>query len=127
MDLDVERKARMDDERAQHIRRWARFVSFRYIIPLFLLFGVADYIWYPAHFQQFFLIRIATVIFVVISCEIIRRQTTLNGSQLGAVCVVSSCTVPLNVMMYLTGDPGTPYYAGLILTTVGVAAGLRFT
>jgi len=127
MEISAEHKIRMDEERAEHIRWWARFVSFRYIIPLFLLFGVADYIWYPHLMKEFFLIRIATVVCVFLSCELVRRQKTLRGSQLAAVCVVSSCTVPLNLMIYLTGDPGTPYYAGLILTTVGVAAGLRFT
>ncbi len=127
MQLTPTQIAIVDQERAVHIRRWAVFVSLRYIIPLFLSFGVADFIWYPALAWQFLGLRVVTVLLVLISCELVRRQSSLRATQWAAVCLVSSCTIPLNIMVYLTNEPGTPYYAGLILTTVGVAAGLRFS
>lgn len=127
MELRREQSIKMDLERAEQIRNWAQFVTFRYIVPLFLAFWFADFIWYPSLAYTFGLIRVTTAVLVLGACELTRRQKTLLSSQIAALVLVCCCTFPLNLMVYLTGDPATPYYAGLILTTVGVAAGLRLT
>jgi adenylate cyclase len=118
---------RADEERIDHLKRLLQMAGSLYVLPLFLLFSIADYLWYPNEFYVFLTVRISTVLCVVLLNLLVRRQNTLYRVQIWSSFFIASCVWPLHLMVYLTKDAGTPYYAGLILIVVGLAGGVRFT
>lgn len=113
-------------ERDTQILEFIRFVSSVYIMPLFLFFSIADYIWYRSFFFEFLLVRVLTAVGALFlgqySDKIIGKHLTPN--HLGVILILI-CGLPINYMLFRIGKVDTPYYAGLMLIATGVCSGLR--
>ena len=120
-------KISAEKEREDQLRKLVRFASSFYVMPLFLLFGVADWLWYPKFFYLFLGLRFLTVIMVSLLNLVISKQTNLSRVQIWGSCFIAACVWPLHIMVFATGDPSTPYYGGLVLIVAGLAGGFRFT
>ncbi len=120
----IERK---NKERADVIVTFVSFASSMYVLPLYLLFSIADYVWYRDHFGAFLLLRIGSIaVFFVLNKIISESARSLPRVEKYAVVFIASCALPIQIMLAIL-PADSPYYVGLILIMVGVATGLRFT
>lgn len=118
---------RKNKERADVIVTFVSFASSMYVLPLYLLFSMADYIWYREHFVAFLLLRICSIgVFFVLNKIISSSTRPLPKVEKYAVIFIASCALPIQIMLAIL-PADSPYYVGLILIMVGVATGLRFT
>src|SRR6478736_6073344 len=122
-----ELKIRRSEERMEHLKSLLHSAASLYVLPLFLIFSVADLVWYPSHVHIFIGLRILTAISVYCVSKVVQNRKELDSVQIWGSVMLSSCIWPIDIMIYLTGEAGTPYYAGLILIVVGLAGGVRFT
>lgn len=115
-------------ERNQQILAFIKYATSIYVIPLFLLFSIADWIWYHRFFEEFLLVRILTAISVSLIGYFLRTKISeyLSPEKIG-LCLILACGAPINYMIFRIGDAGSPYYAGLLLIVVGLCIGLRLT
>lgn len=116
-----------DRERGEHLRRLTHFASSYYVLPLFLFFAIADIIWYREFFWEFLGLRITTAVLAAAINRVTNRQEgSLRTAQFWSTAFISVCIWPLHAMYMQIADPGTPYYAGLILIVCGLGS-FRFT
>ncbi len=126
--MNKEIKSLASTERNQQILAFINYSTSIYVIPLFLFFSLADFIWYNKFFTEFLYIRLATAVFVYCIGYYARLQNRKNFSpeNLGLILILV-CGIPINYMMLRIDDAGSPYYAGLMLILVGLCVGLRFS
>lgn len=124
---EVELTNQKKQEMTDHLKQLVRFVSSFYVLPLYLLFSLADYIWYRDEFATFLGLRLLTTGVVWLANFYVARQHSFTAVQVWASVFVQACIWPLNIMVILTGDAGTPYYAGLTLVVAGMAGNFRFS
>ncbi len=125
--MEPEAAERKSKERADVIVTFVSFASSMYVLPLYLLFSVADYIWYREYFWPFLLLRICSIVIFFGLNKIISASTrSLPRIEKYAVVFIASCALPIQIMLAIL-PADSPYYVGLILIMVGVATGLRFT
>ena len=117
----------MSDERRQNLVDIAAFSASFYVFPLFLAFGIMDWIYYPKHLILFISLRIATVVCIISISKVIPLRKSLTYAQIWATIFVFCCSLPINLMLVMVRDSGSPYYAGLMLVLVGMSSGFRFT
>lgn len=121
-------RLREEKERASVIVRFVSFACSAYVLPLYLIFSVADFLWYSNFFYLFLAIRICSIIlFMALRKVIVRFCNDLPSVQVAAAIFILFCALPIHLMLYFLPNADSPYYAGLILIMVGVATGLRFT
>ena len=93
----------------------------------FSLFAILDYILYPAHLLTFFLIRLALIFlsFIINLLTRIRlgRRFIL---ELGMVEYIVCC-LSIVLMIYLTGDSSSSYFAGIVAIFVSFSAIMPLT
>lgn len=91
------------------------------------LFSILDYFVYPEQFSSFLTLRIECVATILIIWFVSRQRFARRGYRVIATLVPLSCATFISLMIYTVGDPGTPYYAGLILCLVAIGALLHWT
>ena len=120
-------RLRAEAERFDQLKQIAKFSSSGYVLPLFLLFNLADWYYYEHFAWEFLSYRLATVVGIFVLNKIIQRVNTLFVGQILCTIFILFCAVPLYMMVCKIGDSGSPYYAGLILVMIGMSSGFRFT
>jgi adenylate cyclase len=117
-----------NSERADVISRFVEYASSVYVLPLFLLFSIVDYIWYRDFFYQFLILRIAAVICLATVGRIVKfAREKLFNVELIATFFIFLCVAPIQYMIFSLPRADSPYYGGLVLIIVGIATGLRYT
>ncbi len=114
-------------ERVQLLKQISSFVASRYVIPLFLVFGFADFSFYPDMFWEFMVYRLTTVCLIYWLNNLIQTQSDSFWVQVLCTAFILSCSLPLNIMVWRIDDPSSAYFVGLTLVLVGMASGFRFT
>lgn len=124
----MDEQKRENVERAEIIQKFLSFGTSMYVVPLYLFFSVADYIWYSEYYLLFFKLRLGTVVSLVLVGRYVKRfGTDLPKVEIGATIFTALCVFPIHYMLYLLPNDDSPYYSGLILTLVAIATGLRLT
>lgn len=117
---------RFEQEQMELNLRNARMGAW-FVMVLVPLCSILDWMAYPADFWQFFVLRLACAA----SC--VPLLLALNGSLGRKYCRAYPIILPLLpalmicFMIYLSGDPGSGYYAGLILCIVSTAFVFHWT
>lgn len=94
------------------------------MVPLFLVFWVADCILYPDYKWPFLAIRLLVIPLCLGINLLIDKVRSFNQAQLVAVLALGVGAAGLiNTIIFLAPDAATPYYAGLNLVALG---GLSF-
>ncbi|MEM9284037.1 MAG: ATP-binding protein [Verrucomicrobiota bacterium] len=97
------------------------------IVTMVPAFSILDYFAYPEHFERFAFLRILCTLVTVGVYLLIRSQL---GKRFYRVFTVALPLVPaffIAVMVFFSGDPGTPYYAGLTLCIVAIGFVFHWT
>lgn len=92
-------------------------------IPLFLVFWLADWAFYPEYKWPFLGLRLLVIPMCLFANYAIDRVKTFNQAQMVAVGFGVGVGGCINAIIGMIPDPTTPYYAGLNLVAIG---GLSF-
>lgn len=103
----------------RHIFKTYRFSGMRIAVPMFLLFGVMDYLYQPTQFTIWISLRIFFALSFIIGLQFLKRKwfRTNFTQQLIVFQKVLACTI-LNYMIYMSGGEQSQYLIGLILTSL---------
>jgi adenylate cyclase len=121
------RSVKADAERGAQLRSIARLTSSVYVLPLFLIFSIADYLFYRPFAFEFLFYRLSTIAIIVLLGRAIEHTKQLRSAQLLCSLYIAGCAAPIHLMILRLNEPGTPYFAGLILVALGMTMGFRFT
>lgn len=91
------------------------------------LFSILDYFVYPGHFYTFLSLRIECVAIILMIWVVSRQRFARRWYRIIATLIPLACATFISLMIYTVRDPGTPYYAGLILCLVAIGALLHWT
>jgi hypothetical protein len=105
------------------IRSVLDVITHSMVIPLYLMFWVADLIYIPKFKWIFLLLRLTIVPICFIARYDSRREQNAQYAQILCCVFVGLVALPINIMIYFIPDIGTGYYAGLNLVAIG---GLSF-
>ena len=95
-----------------------RLTSHKMAIPLFLLFWVADLIYYPEFKYEFLFLRLSIIPMCLIINYFLKLNLNFNKTQLVAVFYLLYLSTIINTMILISQHFGTPYYAGLNLVSL---------
>ncbi len=91
------------------------------------LFSILDYFVYPGYFHSFLILRIECVVIILIIWFASKQRFARRWYRIIATLIPLVSATFISLMIYMVGDPGTPYYAGLILCLVAIGALLHWT
>lgn len=91
------------------------------------LFSVLDFFVYPEHFYTFLTLRLECVSIILMIWFVSRQRFARRWYRIIATLIPLSCATFISLMIFTVNDPGTPYYAGLILCLVAIGALLHWT
>ncbi len=121
------RKSRLAQERMNRIKFIADIGCKFYSLPLYFIFWIADLIYAPHLKWEFLLIRLSIIPTLYLGRHFTFRARTLRGTEIACSFLTLANAVPITVMVLLTGDLGSPYYAGLNLVAIGIGAFFPWT
>lgn len=90
-------------------------------------FSILDYFVYPELFLTFLALRISCVITILIVWFVSKQRFARKWYRVIATLIPLSCAAYISLMIFTVQDPGTPYYAGLILCLIAIGALLHWT
>jgi adenylate cyclase len=114
-------------ERIERIKYIADVACKFYSLPLYLVFWLADLIYAPHLKWHFLIIRISIIPTLFIGHYFTFRAKSLISTQISCSFLTLGNAIPITVMILLTGDLGSPYYAGLNLVAIGIGAFFPWT
>jgi class 3 adenylate cyclase len=124
----TDRVLKSNSERADVIAKFVEHASSAYVLPLFLLFSLADFFWYKDFFYQFLTIRVAAVICLAVVGRLVKfSNISLIKVEITATFFILLCVAPIQYMIWALPNVDSPYYGGLVLIIVGIATGIRYT
>lgn len=85
---------------------------------LYVLFAVADYIKYPDYALEFFYIRVAIALIMLISYFTVRNYTCFFKNQINFIFLTVLATSGIACMIQRSNDPLSSYYIGITLVSV---------
>lgn len=114
-------------ERTEQLKKALLFSSGAYIVPLFLLYLLADYFFYPEYLTEFFLVRVFVIVAVFLIGQITLKLDNYHHVQWLSTLAVQICSFAISLMLFVIDDSNSPYYVSLSLVIVGVSAGFPFS
>jgi class 3 adenylate cyclase len=106
-------------ERIEEIRATIEVISNRMVIPLYFLFWLCDLLYMPELKWTFLGMRTLVIPILICIRLALPRIKTYKSVQIAAMAYTFGMAVILSAMIYLSKDPGSPYYAGLNLVAIG--------
>ena len=107
----------------EEIRSTLIVISNLMSIPLFLIFWVADILFFPEMKWEFLCLRLLIIPICFITLRLVKFINSYTQAQaLASVYAIATATI-INIMIFQIKDASTPYYAGLNLVAT---AGLSF-
>lgn len=88
---------------------------------------VLDYLAYPEHLASFFTLRIACSLLCIPLLVSLRYEWAQKCYRIYPIILPVLPAIAICVMIFITGDPGTGYYVGLILCIVGTSFVFHWT
>ncbi len=99
----------------EEIRSTLKVISHTMSIPLFLVFWVADILFFPEMKWQFLILRLLIIPICLTTLHLAKKISNYTQAQaLAAAFAIATATI-INIMIFQIEDSSTPYYAGLNL------------
>lgn len=115
------------NERAEELKATLLAISGKMVTPLFFLFWLCDLLYCPNQKWQFLGLRCLVIPTNVALSFLLKRPKTYHGLQRLAVAYSFAVAMPLAVMIFISGEWSSPYYAGLNLVALGALTFIPFT
>ncbi len=87
--------------------------TLKFLIPLYMLFGLLDYIYYQEFFLNFLYLRIAGSFFIALLSLIYFKNHHIFKTQLVATFIIQIFSQSVIYMLFLINDFTSPYYMGI--------------
>lgn len=116
-----------ENEVVAELKSVCQFMSNWMAIPLFLLFWLSDILYVPHLKWEFLAIRILIVPVCIIVNRLARTMNDLVKLRNLALFYAIAMAAGINLMIWLIGDPTSPYYAGLGLVSIGTLGFMPFS
>ena len=114
------------DETLDQLKSVSGLSAMGYVMPLFLIFWVADCVFYPFLKVELGLIRIAAVLITLVTSFIIQKSKSINKVEMLSSLMIQTCSTSIIAMLYLINDTQSNYYSGLFLVITGAALSFRY-
>lgn len=108
-----------DEKRIEEFKSILSVAALKMTIPIYLAFVATDYLFVPQYFTQFMLMRIATAIIVFIIYLLSKKITSIKQAEHLILILAAVVALPITIMIWVSGDIASPYYAGLNLVATG--------
>ncbi len=119
--------AKEEAERKSQLETILKTGTFFYAAPLFLLFLIIDYFYYPNHLREFILIRVTTVILILLLSQFATKLKNSLDIELVCALTLALCSFSIHLMVLLINTLDTPYPLGLALIIIGASSGFRLS
>lgn len=106
-------------ERVLEIREVIGLITNNLAIPLYLAFWICDLIYVPEHKWLFLFLRLAVVPVCLFARYAANKCKSDLEAQFLCLAFIGTLASIINLMIYIIGEVGTPYYAGLNLVALG--------
>jgi len=108
-----------EDLRLEEVKVAFNTITSKMVLPLYFFFWLCDLIYVPQYKWEFLALR-SLVVPVALGLNYATNRTQHKTVYVPiALFYVFFLSSTINIMVWLIGDPGTPYYAGLLLISVG--------
>ena len=112
-------KKQLDQEKLEEMQAVVYTITGYMVLPLYLMFWITDLVYVPEYKWEFLFLRLFSIPFALLSNYFIRKSTTLLTAQrVGIAYILGLCAI-IDVMIFMMGDPISPYYTGLVLIAIG--------
>ena len=112
-------KEQLEKEKLDELQAVVRTITGYMVLPLYLMFWVTDLFYAPEYKWEFLALRLFSIPFALLSNYFINRATTLLIAQRIGLAYIFGLSAIIYVMIYIMGDPTSPYYTGLIIIATG--------
>ena len=116
---DSDKNPEFDAERMAEFVLAMNISSHKMSMPLYMLFWVADWLYVPNLVWIFLPLRAAIIPFNLLLKRHLRKISTLRQAEVTALIHSFVNGFLISIMIFIIGDPGTLYYAGLNLVGMG--------
>jgi class 3 adenylate cyclase len=125
------KKSYFSREEFNELRDKERVLEFKAVIgvitnfmamPLYMLFSLADYLYVPHLFWEFFVVRLMILPLAFAVNSLVQRSSSFSRIQIFALIFTLGMSSTINYMIFRIGDVDTLYYAGLNLISIGTLA-----
>lgn len=106
-------------ERRDEIVGALGIISQGLVIPLYVLFWAADWIYAREHIWTFLFLRLSVIPVSVLSHKLAKRSDSVKVAQAFALLVTTWNAAAITAMIVIKGEADSVYYAGLNLVCLG--------
>ena len=112
-------KEQLEKEKLDELQAVVRTITGYMVLPLYLIFWVTDLFYAPEYKWEFLALRLLSIPFALLSNYFINKATTLLIAQRIGLAYIFGLSAIIYVMIYMMGEPTSPYYTGLIIIATG--------
>lgn len=112
-------REQLDKEKLDEMQAVVRTITGYMVLPLYLIFWITDLFYAPEYKWEFLALRLFSIPFALLSNYFVNRATTLLIAQRIGLTYIFGLSAIIYVMIYMMGDPTSPYYTGLIIIATG--------
>ena len=110
---------RYEFERTNSIYNAVSIAALKMGVPLFVVFWCCDWLFAPKLAWTFLLLRLSVLPVSAFVLFWVKKDSSLRVAKFGMYLLVLSYSICISVMIFMTGGPSSPYYAGLNLVCIG--------
>ena len=112
-------KEQLEKEKLDELQAVVRTITGYMVLPLYVLFWITDIFYAPEYKWEFLALRLFSIPFALLSNYFVSKATTLLIAQRIGLAYIFGLSAIIYVMIYMMGEPTSPYYTGLIIIATG--------
>ena len=112
-------KEQLEKEKLDEMQAVVRTITGYMVLPLYVLFWITDIFYAPEYKWEFLALRLFSIPFALLSNYFVSKATTLLIAQRIGLAYIFGLSAIIYVMIYMMGEPTSPYYTGLIIIATG--------
>ena len=112
-------KEQLDKEKLDEMQAVVRTITGYMVLPLYVMFWITDLFYAPEYKWEFLALRLFSIPLALLSNYFVSKATTLLTAERIGLAYIFGLSAIIYVMIYMMGDPTSPYYTGLIIIATG--------
>jgi signal transduction histidine kinase len=116
-----------DQAKRDDIQRVVSATAVKIVLPLFLLFWVCDYLYIPQYRWESLLLHLLVVPIAFITQHTVSKSMDIRLSYYVSLFYAVSLAAVINTLIYINGEPASPYYVALNIIAFGALSLIPWT
>ena len=112
-------KEQLEKEKLDELQAVVRTITGYMVLPLYVMFWITDLFYAPEYKWEFLALRLFSIPFALLSNYFVSKATTLLVAQRIGLAYIFGLSAIIYVMIFMMGEPTSPYYTGLIIIATG--------